>query len=208
MPLVDESRCVRVCVLGLLAIATAGWPSAVRAAIMLSVFLLGFAVKEKPRLLNSLALAALLILVVQPEQLFLQGFQLSFAVLLCIALFAEPIRERISRPWLTDPFVPKTLRSPLRRFKDHSVLALSAAFAVSLVSWFGSSGLLAWHFQSLSPVGIVANVFLVPFAGIIVSLALGSITTASLHLPWIPELLNRGEMRRGEWSEGESSAPD
>lgn len=173
------------------AVLTGLRPSAVRAAIMLSVFLLGFAVKEKPRLLNSLALAALLILFVQPGQLFLPGFQLSFAVLLGIALFAEPLRERISQPWITDPFVPKTFRSPLRRFKDHAVVALSAAFAVSLVSWFGSSGLLAWHFQSLSPVGIVANVFLVPFAGIIVSLALGSVTTAGLHLPWIPEILNR-----------------
>ena len=53
-------------------------PSAVRAAVMLSTFLAAYAAREKPRLLNSLGLAALIVLLYDSQQLFLPGFQLSF----------------------------------------------------------------------------------------------------------------------------------
>lgn len=166
-------------------------PSAVRAAIMFSVFLAGFALREEPRLLNSLALAGLLILLADTQQLFLPGFQLSFAVLLSIALFAEAAQRRFAAPWLTDPFLPRSLAGPVRRVKDRLVVVGAGALAVSLFAWLGSTGLLAWHFQSLSPVGIVANLFLVPLAGIIVTIAAASLACFALKLPWLTALLNQ-----------------
>ncbi|MCB1093036.1 MAG: ComEC/Rec2 family competence protein, partial [Verrucomicrobiae bacterium] len=62
-------------------------PSAVRAAIMFAIVMSGFLFARRPRLLNSLGLAALVILAYDTQQLFLPGFQLSFAVLTSIALF-------------------------------------------------------------------------------------------------------------------------
>ncbi|MEM7699851.1 MAG: ComEC/Rec2 family competence protein, partial [Verrucomicrobiota bacterium] len=173
------------------AVLTGLRPSAIRAAIMLSVVLAGFAVKEKPNLLNSLALAALLILAFDTQQLFLPGFQLSFAVLLFIALFAAPLQHRISLPWLTDPFIPKTLRGPIRRFKDRLVTGVATALAVSVVSWLGSLGLLVWHFQSFAPVGVLANILMVPLASLVVSLAVLSLTSFSLQAVWLTRWVNR-----------------
>ena len=173
------------------AVLTGLRPSAIRAALMLSVVLASFAVKEKPNLLNSLALAALLILGFDTQQLFLPGFQLSFAVLLFIALFAAPLQNCMSVPLLTDPFIPKTLRGPVRRMKDRFVTGLAMALAVSLVSWLGSLGLLVWHFQSFAPVGVLANVFMVPLASLVVSLAAVSLASFSLHAVWLSGWINQ-----------------
>ena len=173
------------------AVMTGLRPSAIRAAVMLSIFLGAFVVKEKPRPLNHLAFAALFLLLFDTQQLFLPGFQLSFAVLLSITLLASPMQRWTAGPWLSDPFLPKSLHSPLRRAKDHLVGTLTAALAVSLVSWLGSLGLLVWHFQSFSPIGIVANLFLVPLVGVIVTLALASLVGYGLQLGWLAGFLNQ-----------------
>ncbi len=173
------------------AVMTGLRPSAVRAAVMLAIFLGAFVVKEKPRPLNHLAFAALALLLFDTQQLFLPGFQLSFAVLLSISLFASPMQKWTAGPWLSDSYLPKSLHGPVRKIKDHVVSALTTAFAVSFVSWLGSLGLLVWHFQSFSPVGIVANLFLVPFVGIIVTISLASLTSYGLHLVWLTSFLNQ-----------------
>jgi len=172
------------------AVLTGLSPSAVRAALMFSAFLAAYALRERPVLLNSLGLAGLMILAYDTQQLFLPGFQLSFAVLLFIALFASGLRTLLERPFLSDPFVPKSLLKPTRLFLDRASGAIAASLAISLTSWLGSAGLLAWHFQNLSVVGIMANVFMVPLAGIIIALASLSLSAYGLHLIWITILTN------------------
>ncbi len=173
------------------AVLTGLCPSAVRAAVMFSAFLAAYAMREKPILLNSLGLAALVILLYDSQQLFLPGFQLSFAVLLFIALFATGFRTSLAAPLLADPFIPKSLVKPSRRLLDRASGALAASLAISLASWLGSAGILAWHFHSLSLVGIAANVVMVPFAGVIISLASVSLASFGLHLQWITVATNQ-----------------
>lgn len=173
------------------AVLTGLRPSAVRAAIMLCILLAAFAFKERPRLVNSLALAGLLILWFDTQQLFLPGFQLSFAVLLFIGLFAEPVRKFFAKPWLSDPYIPKTLLQPAQRWRDHAVTVSTALLALSVVSWIGSLGLLTWHFQSFSPVGVLANLFLVPLAGTIVTFAAAALASFGLKMVWLTSLLNK-----------------
>lgn len=166
-------------------------PSAVRAATMLAVFLAGYGLREKPRLVNSLGFAALLLLLVDSQQLFLPGFQLSFTVLFFIATLASPISRTLAGPFIADPFLPKSLVRPLRRNCDRVSRALAASLAISLASWLGSAGLLAWHFQSLSPVGVVANVFMVPFAGIVIGAAFATFIAQGIGMGWLALLVNQ-----------------
>ena len=173
------------------AILTGLRPSAIRAAIMLSIVLASFAAKEQPRLLNSLSLAALLLLAINPQQLFLPGFQLSFAVLLAIITLSDMTRKFLAQPWLSDPLIPRGLLSPAQRFKDRFVETTTAALAVSLVAWLGSVLPLSWHFQSVAPVGIVANVVMVPIASLLVVLAVVTFGCFGLHLPWIGDWLSQ-----------------
>jgi hypothetical protein len=66
--------------------AATGWESsALRASLMMTIVLGGWALKRPVDLLNSLALAAFIILLGEPRQLFEASFQLSFFVMLTIA---------------------------------------------------------------------------------------------------------------------------
>ncbi|NLT72487.1 MAG: DUF4131 domain-containing protein [Verrucomicrobiaceae bacterium] len=167
------------------AVLTGLSPSAVRAAVMLAAFLAAFTFREKPSLCNSLGFAGLVILLCDSQQLFLPGFQLSFLIVFFIALLTSGLHERIARPLLADPFLPRSLLSARRILLDKAIGILAASLAISLSSWLGSAGLLAWHFQSISLVAVVANVFMVPFAGVIISLAAFSLIAGGLKLVWL-----------------------
>ena len=142
-----------------------GWrPSAVRAATMATVFLASFCVRREPRLLNSLGLAALLILAFNSNQLFLPGFQLSFSVLLSIIMFTKVLQSPF-RLWLyPDPLIPTSL------LEDHEQRAYAFRrwfgdiVSVSAAAWFGSLPLMAATFHLVTPVAIFANCLLMPLS--------------------------------------------
>ena len=69
-------------------------PSIVRATLMAGVFLVSLYFDRDRNLLNSLSLAALLILLYDPRWLFDPGFQLSFLSVLAIAVIALPALDR------------------------------------------------------------------------------------------------------------------
>ena len=76
-----------------------GLPASVqRAAVMVTVVLLGKQLNRNNSVFNLLAIAALLMLVVEPKQLFQVGFQLSFAAVAGIALFARRIQRLLYLP--------------------------------------------------------------------------------------------------------------
>ena len=69
-------------------VVATGWqPSAVRSAVMTSVVVGTWMLERPGDLLNSLSLAALLILIAEPGQLFQAGFLLSFLVVAALAVF-------------------------------------------------------------------------------------------------------------------------
>ena len=69
-----------------------------RAALMVSVVLLGKCLHRRNSIYHLLAIAALVMLVTEPKQLFQVGFQLSFAAVAGIALFARRIQRWVSLP--------------------------------------------------------------------------------------------------------------
>ncbi len=173
------------------AVITGLRPSAVRAALMLSIVLIGFILKNKPRILNGLGLAGLIILAFDTQQIFQPGFQLSFAVLVAIALFAGKLRVWFFAPFEIDPFLPRKLASTRRIAIDSGMRKITTGLAVSVAAWIGSATLLAWHFQGVSLVGVFANLVMVPIAGIMVSLAGVSVISFGTKLSWITALANK-----------------
>lgn len=166
-------------------------PSAMRAALMLSLVLLGVVLREQTRILNSLGLAGIILLAIDPQEIFLPGFQLSFAVIGGLALAARPLGDWVARPFLVDPFIPRTLLTTSQRWREKAVQGLAGSCAVSVVAWFSSAGLLLWHFQSLTPIGLLANLFLIPVASGIISLAVTSLLCFGAHLTWFSAILNQ-----------------
>lgn len=132
------------------AFLTRNEPSVVRASLVAGMMLIGRLIGRPATGINAVAAAALLILLVSPEHLFRPGFQLSFAAVLGIAVVLRRF-----------PMVRRGIR------RNVAVLALS-----SLAASAATMPIIAWHFGTVPIMGVVANLVMVPLAGIVAQAAL------------------------------------
>jgi len=152
--------------------------SSVRAATM-ATFLLGGIFFDRPVLaLNSLAGAAVLILACDSNQLFTSGFQLSFAVVGAILIFRDRLFRVLLRPAQSDPFLPRSLVSRGRRTFERTYRWLASGIAVSSAAWIGSLLFIIWYFYLITPISLLANLFIVPVAFCVLAVVLMSLATA------------------------------
>src|SRR6266550_2903761 len=165
--------------------------SSVRAAVMSSILLGGFFFERKVFVLNSLAAAAFFLLWWNTNELFSTGFQLSFAVVGAIILFADPFAELLQCSTAPDPFLPRSLlRGP--RLRMHVAFEwLCRGTGVSLAAWAGSLPLVLWYFYIVTPISLVANLIVVPIAFFILAIALLSLLSTPL-LPGLAVIFNNG----------------
>lgn len=157
--------------------------STVRATIMMSIVIAGWSLERPVDLLNSLAGAAFIILTWDPGQLFHAGFQLSFLVVLAIALLwprFERWREALLEP---DPFLPPELRPGWRRWLDGPARWLSLSLCASLAAWLGAAPLIACYFHLFTPVSLLANLLIVPLAAPTLAACLGSFICGDWLVP-------------------------
>ncbi len=170
--------------------AATGWQaSAIRSTIMMTIIILGWSLKRPTDLLNSLAAAALIILVWQPEQLFQASFQLSFFVVLSIALLLPPIEQLRNRLFQLDPLLPYELRPLWQRTTFRGGRLLWRGFATSLAAFLGSVPLIAYYFHLFTPGSLVANLVVVPVSSLALMSGLGAIVTGDF-LPPLTEWFN------------------
>jgi competence protein ComEC len=163
--------------------------SSLRAATMASILVGGLFFERKVSLANSLAAAAFFILCWNTNELFSTGFQLSFAVVGAIVLFADPFFRLFQRRAAPDPFLPRSLVRGPRRWMHSSYEWLCAAISVSLAAWIGSLPLILWYFHLVTPISLVANLVVVPIAFFVLAVALLSLMTTPL-LPWVALVFN------------------
>jgi competence protein ComEC len=130
-------------------------PSTQRAETMVAVFLAAIMLGRSHDILNTLAVAALLILAFFPPALFSISFQLSFAAVLAIVVGLEKIGA--SRE-------AQAVRSPARRAGRW----LAGFMLVSVLAIAGTTPVVLFHFNQTSLVGIAANLLLVPLVGFVV----------------------------------------
>ncbi|HEU5124008.1 MAG TPA: ComEC/Rec2 family competence protein [Verrucomicrobiae bacterium] len=167
-----------------------GWqPSAIRSTLMMSIVIGGWSLKRPGDLLNSLAAAALVILIWDPQQLFQASFQLSFFVVLSIALILPPL-EKWRDKWLqTDPLLPKELIPRWRRWLDRPIRFVTTGLITSLAAWLGAWPLTVYYFHLFSPITLLANLIIVPISSLALASNLGSLICGA-WLPWLTELFN------------------
>jgi len=151
------------------AFLTGGQPSVVRATIMAGIFLLSFLFEKETEAVNSLSLAALIILIVNPMNLFDVGFQLSFVSVLAIICVHPRIMGRLSK--FSFPQDAKVLQFFLQ------------SLSVSVSVWLWVAGLIAYYFQIITPVTILANLIIVPMSTVVIILGFGMIFLSMFWLP-------------------------
>jgi len=152
------------------AFLTGGRPSVVRATSMAVVFLASFVVEKETDTLNTLCLAALIILLINPLSLFDIGFQLSFTCVLSI-IFLSPKLKSIFIRWRSPE------KSKMMRFVYDSI-------SVSLGIWLGVDGLIAYYFGIITPITVLANLIVVPLLSVIVVLGFG-LLVAGIFVPFL-----------------------
>ena len=131
---------------------------ALRATLMLAFFTLALVLQREKDLLNSLLLAAFLILSFHPEALFAASFQLSFigVVALVWILPMLPV-VRILQP-------QDGQDERLRRLGYRLYQFICASLILSLFT----APVVLYHFHRLTPLGMITNLLAVPLVGFLV----------------------------------------
>lgn len=151
----------------LFAVFTGLSPSVVRATIMTGFVFASLILYRRSVALNALAMAALVILVFSPSDLFNAGFQLSFITVGALLLFAR---------------VPERLQSS-KRWVNY----LTTTVITSLVAMLANIALNAHYFHTISLISVVSNVLVLALLPVFVVLAalLLLVSAAGLHWGWL-----------------------
>ncbi len=157
--------------------------SVLRAAIMLTVFLMALLWDREGDLFNILAFAAFLILITTPYSLFDISFQLSFSAVAALLGFM-PLFMKIV-PQVPPLEAPADLKKKIMHAVRASIQGVSIFFLASLTATLGTLPLIVFHFNRISLVGLAANMICVPVLGILaipVSLAIVLVVPISTAL--------------------------
>lgn len=139
---------------------TGAKPPVVRATLMISLYLIGENLERKPNAYNIVWLAAFLILLVQPQQLFWVSFQFSFAAVLSIFYFyrlLSPVEAKISGIL------------PENKWGFFVRKWIVTAFLISLAAQMGTLPLMAIYFHKIPLISFFLNLLVIPLIGFIVA---------------------------------------
>jgi ComEC/Rec2-related protein len=133
---------ITILLLWAFAMLTGMSPSVVRAAVMATFLLLGKLVGRNSSALNSLCMAAMAILLVNPAALFLPGFQLSFFAVIGILLILPMVEEGLER---------------FRIFQRGWAMSCAKAVALPVAAVVATAPLAALHFHAFPVWFLLAN---------------------------------------------------
>ncbi|KPH12335.1 hypothetical protein AMQ68_15480 [Chryseobacterium sp. ERMR1:04] len=124
--------------------------SVLRSCIMLSVYFIYVLLQRKSDVLHSLALSAFIILILDTQQIFDVGFQLSFMAVLGIFWLNQPILKHFPKQ---DNYFKKLVFNTI---------------SISVSAQLATLPLVLYYFHQFSFISILANFIIVPFSEIII----------------------------------------
>jgi len=144
-------------ILGLLAFMflTGVPPSVFRATLMAVVIIIAFLSNRSTNIINSISIAAFIILLLNPNEIYNPGFQLSFSAVLAIGILYPHFQKMIFK----------------LRLKHKWVEYILLFLGVSLSAQIGTLPFTLAYFSKLSVVALFANLFVIPTVGVIIGVA-------------------------------------
>jgi len=149
-------------------------PPIIRSTIMFSLIAFGFILMRDNDILNSLSIAAILILLVNPKELFDPGFQLSFLSVGAIVIISPKIQK------LFAPGVVKGAALAKRTIADRIKVYLTTALSVSIAAWLGTWPFVSLYFNIASPIALIANLIIIPISSLILGLSIFFLSIAPI----------------------------
>lgn len=114
--------------------------SVVRSCLMISIYYFYVFLQRMPNILHSIALSALMILIMDTHQIFDVGFQLSFFAVLGIFGFYQPVKRLFGKP------------------KNQAVRWLVNTLAITFSAQVAVLPLVIFYFHQFSPMSVLINV--------------------------------------------------
>ena len=160
-------------------------PPVTRAAILISVFCYCRIVGRVALSFNSLAFAGIIVVAINPMDIFSAGAQLSFLAVATLIHF----KTWLAPPEVSDPIdqlIEKSL-TPRERMKKHVLRVAYSTLLVSAIIWSFALPAVASQFHIVAPIALIANpILLVPlFSSLVFGagvLAFGTWFPALAHL--------------------------
>lgn len=143
-------------------------PSVQRASLMISVFIIGNLLVRNRDTYNTLAISALILLLIDTNLLFNVGFQLSYAAVIGIITFHQPIYKLI---YIKNSIIDKIW--------SISVLSFAAQLATFPIA--------TYYFHFFPPWFWLTNLFTFPLSFLII--ATGLMFASTLWIPLLPKLV-------------------
>ena len=131
-------------------------PSVMRSALMVSIVEIGWLTRRNLSGINSLAAAAVIILLINPLALWSVSFQLSFAAMAAIILVAQRMQDRV------------ILRNKLSQY-------IGGLLIMSLAAQIGTLPLTLHYFGQTSNYFALTNLVVIPAAFVLLLLGLGAL---------------------------------
>jgi competence protein ComEC len=145
-------------------------PAAVRASIMIMLYLFSKVIQRKVNPINIIALTVLIIAIFDPGTLYNAGFQMSIASIAGIALLYKPIND----------FLEKFIQFKKGKFLQKPVLSsLSMTLSATIIV----SPIVAYYFNVFSVISPIANFVTIPLMVLAQSYAIIAIIFSYIFIP-------------------------
>ncbi len=154
--------------------------SVMRAAVMLTIYSLCLVARRNKAQVNTLAFAAMCLLVANPLCLWDVGFQMSFMAVLAIVIYYRPLYRLL----------------PLRHWVAKWAWGMAV---VSFTAQIGTAPLVAYYFGRFSCYFLATNFIVVPTATAIIY---GAVALLLSPFPWLDSLLARCLAAVAGWLNG------
>ncbi|QDV51083.1 ComEC/Rec2 family competence protein [Gimesia fumaroli] len=172
-------------------------PPILRAASFCAMVTLGLVSWRTITTINLVCISAILILIINPTDLFDIGTQLSF---LAVAAILWTVQQDFFQNPFQQTWIPlrwrilasdSVLQTSLQWFLIRYFRLLYSVFLITFFIWLVTAPLVLYHFQLLAPIGILVNTFIFPFLFLILLLGYLLIFLGSL-LPFLSGVLGGG----------------
>ncbi len=163
---------IQIIFIWLFVLLTGMHTSTMRAGLMFTLVVVGQMLYSRPPTLNAIAASAIILLVCKPLSLFEVGFQLSYCSTIGIVLFTRRLERLIPLP---------EMGGRIGGVAGWLLEKVRSIFCVSVVAQISVAPLILYYFHSFPVYFLVANVVVVPFAGVL----LGSVLL-TVSLSWWP----------------------
>lgn len=183
-----------VLVLGLLWLyvdITGRVPSAVRAFFMIFLFKVAKVIRAPSNPVSALVVSALVVLVVEPMQLFSASFQMSYGIVAALLLLGLPLAnvwEEKSRLFRSLPVVSW---KPVHHLLDYTRRSLLSAGAIGVATLPVSAVAGVLYFGLFTPGALLANLVVIPAASLALLGGFGSVVATFIGEPMLALLFNR-----------------